>query len=72
MTKWDRSLAQLDQVFGFSDRKKSSLRKLRQVFDEKTNEHVFVIEYRMLKGEHSGRRRRKEDSIQQRMNREEW
>ena len=56
MTKWDRSLAQLDQVFGFSDRKKSSLRKLRQVFDEKTNEHVFVIEYRMLKGEHSGRR----------------
>ena len=61
MTKWDRLLAQLDQVFGFADRKKSSVKKLRQVFDEKTNEHVFIIEHRVLRGEHSDPRRRNED-----------
>jgi len=71
MTKWDRLLAQLDQVFGFTDRKKSSVKKLRQGFDEKTNEHVFIIEYRVIKGEHSDPKKRNEDSIQRRVNREE-
>ena len=71
MTKWDRLLAQLDQVFGFADRKKSSVKKLRQGFDEKTNEHVFIIEYRVLRGEHSDPRRREEASIKRRVNREE-
>ncbi len=61
---------QLDQVFGFADRKKSSVKKLRQVFDEKTNEHVFIIEYRVLRGEHTDPRRQKEASIQRRVNQE--
>ena len=71
MTKWNRLLAQLDQVFGFTDRKKSSVKKLRQVFDEKTSEYVFVIEYRVLRGEHTDPRRQKEASIKRRVNREE-
>jgi hypothetical protein len=71
MTKWDRWLAQLDQVFGFQDRKKSSVKKMRQGFDEKTNEHVFIIEYRVMRGEHSDPRRRKEASIERRANQKE-
>ncbi len=45
MTKWDRFLTVLDQVFGFEHRKNSSVKKRRPYFDEKANEHVFVIEY---------------------------
>jgi len=68
MTKWDRLLAQLDQVFGFQDRKRSTVKKRRQVFDEKTNEHVFILEYRVVRGEHSDPKRRKEASIRRRAN----
>ena len=71
MTKWDRLLAQFDQVFGFTDRKKSSVKKRRQGFDEKTNEHVFIIEYRVIKGEHSDPKKRKDASIERRVNHEE-
>jgi hypothetical protein len=71
MTKWDRLLGMLDQVFGFPDRKKSSVKKRRQVFDEKTNEHVFIIEYRVTRGEHSDPKRRREASIERRVNHEE-
>ena len=58
MTKWDRLLVALDQAFGFADRKKSSVKKRRQAFDEKTNEHVFIIEYRAVMGEHSDPKKR--------------
>jgi hypothetical protein len=34
-------------VFGVQDRKRSSVKKRRQDFDEKTNEHVVLIEYRV-------------------------
>ncbi len=68
MTKWDRLLAMFDKVFGFEDRKKSSVKKIRQVFDEKTNEHVFIIEYRVIKGEHSDPKQRKDASIERRKN----
>jgi len=71
MTKWDRLLAMLDQVFGFPDRKKSSVKKRRQVFDEKTNEYVFIIEYRVMRGEHSDPRMRKKASIERRANQKE-
>ena len=71
MTKWDRLLVALDQAFGFADRKKSSVKKRRQAFDEKTNEHVFIIEYRVVMGEHSDPKKREEASIQRRANREE-
>ena len=71
MTKWDRLLAMLDQVFGFQDRKRSSVKKRRQVFDEKTNEHVFIIEYRVMKREHSDPKRRKKASVERRVNQKE-
>jgi len=45
--------------------------KRKQYFDEKTNEHVFIIEYRVVKGEHSDPKKWNEDSIERRVNREE-
>ena len=53
MNKWNRLLAALDQVYGFADQSKSSMKKLRQVFDEKANEHVIILEYRVMKTESS-------------------
>jgi hypothetical protein len=47
MTKWNRLLATLDQVFGMNNKERSTFKKLSQDFDEKTNEHVIVIEYRV-------------------------
>jgi hypothetical protein len=39
-------------VFGIENKIKSQFRKVGQDFDEKTNEHVFYIEYRVRgKGE---------------------
>ena len=72
MTKWDRLLVQLDKVFGFEDRARSTVKMRRQVFDEKTGEHIFIIEYRVVKGEHSNPKKRKEASIERRANREEF
>ena len=45
MNKWNRLLAMLDEVFGFENKVKSTFKKVSQDFDEKTNEHVFLIEY---------------------------
>jgi hypothetical protein len=51
MNKWNRLLASLDRVFGMSNKEQSTFKKLSQDFDEKTNEHVIVIEYRVrMKG----------------------
>ena len=47
MNKWNRLLATLDQVFGMKNKERSTFKKLSQNFDEKTNEHVIVIEYRV-------------------------
>jgi len=47
MNKWNRLLATLDAVFGMKGRESSKFKKLSQDFDEKTNEHVIVIEYRV-------------------------
>ena len=68
MTKWDRLLVQLDKVFGFEDRKRSSVKKRRQAFDEKTGEHVILLEYRVVQGEHSDPKVRKEKGIERRNN----
>jgi hypothetical protein len=68
MNKWDRLLAALDKVFGFADRKRSTVKKRRQLFDEKTGEHVFIIEYRVVKGDHSDPKKRKEKGIERRAN----
>ncbi len=50
MNKWNRLLATLDHTFGFEDQKKSTFRKVSQTFDERTNEHVILIEYRVRRG----------------------
>ena len=50
MNKWNRLLAALDHTYGFKDQKKSTLRKVSQTFDERTNEHVIMIEYRVRRG----------------------
>jgi hypothetical protein len=73
MTQWDRLLVQVDKVFGFENRARSTVRKRRQLFDEKTNEHVFILEYRVVQGtgEHSDPKKRKEASIERRVNREQ-
>ena len=49
MNKETRLLAVLDEVFGMGigDKFKSQFRKIGQVFDERTNEHIFYIEYRV-------------------------
>ncbi len=52
MYKHDQLLAVLDDVFGIENKIKSQFRKVGQDFDEKTNEHVYYIEYRVRgKGE---------------------
>ena len=73
MTKWDRLLVALDKVFRFENRARSTVKKRRQLFDEKTNEHVFILEYRVVKGagEHSDPKKRQDASIERRANREE-
>ncbi len=43
----------------------------KEPFDEKTGEHVFILEYRVVKGEHSDPKKRKEPSIKRRVAREE-
>ncbi len=47
MNKHNRLLAVLNDVFGMENVRKSHFRKVGQDFDEKTNEHVFYIEYRV-------------------------
>lgn len=47
MNKWNKLLATLDQVFGFENKVKSSFKKIRENFDDGTNDHVVVIEYRV-------------------------
>jgi hypothetical protein len=49
MNKQTRLLSILDDVFGMGIGKKfkSQFRKTGQSFDERTNEHVFFIEYRI-------------------------
>ena len=51
MNKWNRLLSSLDLMFGFTDKKKSTFRKVGQTFDERTNEYVIQIEYRVRRGD---------------------
>jgi len=47
MNKSNQLLALLDRVFGFPNKIRSTFRKLSQNFDENTNEHLILIEYRV-------------------------
>ena len=61
MNKSNQLLALLDRVFGFPNKIRSTFRKLRQDLDEKTNEHVILIEYRVsVKGTMKSKPRRKQ------------
>jgi hypothetical protein len=55
MNKHNRLLALLDDVFGFADKKESTYRKAGQHYDERTNEHVVLIEYRVRRGTRNDR-----------------
>jgi hypothetical protein len=46
MNQWNELLRMLDKVFGLPNRVSSTFKKRTQWFDEQTNEHVFLIEYR--------------------------
>ena len=68
MNKSNQLLALLDRVFGFPNKIKSTFRKVRQDFDEKTNEHVILIEYRVsVKGTMKSAPRRKQQPNQMAM-----
>lgn len=47
MDSWNRLLALLDQTLGFPNRIRSTVKKKWQSFDQRTGEHVFVLEYRI-------------------------
>lgn len=47
MNNHTRLLTLLDEVFGPDEKLKSSFRKVRQAYDERTDEHVVLIEYRV-------------------------
>lgn len=48
---YNRLLDALDGIFGFNDQIKSTFRKIRQFHDERTNEDVVIIEYRVRRDE---------------------
>ncbi len=50
MNKWNRLLSYLDDVYGLENKLKSSFRKVGQTYDERTNEHIIQIEYRIRTG----------------------
>ncbi len=50
MNKDNRLLDALDGMYGFRDKKKSTFRKTQHTFDERTNEYVITIEYRVRRG----------------------
>ena len=47
MTKQNQLLKLLDNVFGFEHIRNSSFKKVKQEFNQKRNEHVITIEYRV-------------------------
>ena len=47
MNNWNRLLAVLDKTIGFPNRIDSTVKKIRQGYDEKKNEHVIYLEYRV-------------------------
>ena len=65
MNKSNQLLVLLDRVFGFPNKIKSTFRKASQSFDQKTNEHVILIEYRVsVKGTMKSAPRRKQQPNQ--------
>ena len=68
MNKSNQLLALLDRVFGFPNKIRSTFRKHSQSFDQKTNEHVVLIEYRVsVKGTMKSAPRRQQQPSQMAM-----
>ena len=68
MNKSNQLLALLDRVFGFPNKIRSTFRKHSQSFDEKSNEHVVLIEYRVsVKGTMKSAPRRQQQPNQMAM-----
>lgn len=47
MDSWNRLLTLLDQTLGFANKIRSTVKKKWQSFDQRTGEHVFLLEYRI-------------------------
>lgn len=45
-TPWNRLQALLDAMLGFTNRTRSTVKKVGQAFDNDTQEHIVWIEYR--------------------------
>ena len=45
-TPWNQLQALLDAMFGFTNRTRSTVKKVGQAFDNDTQEHIVWIEYR--------------------------
>jgi len=68
MNKSNQLLVLLDRVFGFPNKIRSTFRKHSQSFDQKTNEHVVLIEYRVsVKGTMKSAPRRQQQPNQMAM-----
>ena len=44
---WNKALYILDKLFGFDSDGNSKLKRVKQVFDQKSGEHVIYLEYRV-------------------------
>jgi hypothetical protein len=47
MNSWNRLLSLLNTTLGFPNKIRSTVKKRGQTFDQRTGEHVFVLEYRI-------------------------
>jgi hypothetical protein len=47
MNTWNQLQAVLDAIFAHGSKATSTIKKVQQGFDNKTNEHVVLIEYRV-------------------------
>ena len=47
MTPWNRLLITLDETLGFPNKISSKVKKIKQAYDNNTNEHVIWLEYRV-------------------------
>ena len=47
MNSWNRLVELLDQTLGFPNKIRSYVKKRGQSFDQRTGEHVFMLEYRI-------------------------
>ena len=47
MNGWNKLLVLLDSLFSFPNKAASKIKKVQQAFDNRTQEHVIWIEYRV-------------------------